>query len=103
MDDVVTFGTPADVVRVAEGIDLECADVRGEKREVLSAGGEHVPWVEVDKGHEEVNAYGRACGDDQVGEDIVAKVEGCCWTFELDNDDIYGREDCVGHNYRIYD
>lgn len=29
MNDVVTLGTPADVVRVAEGIYLQRADVRG--------------------------------------------------------------------------
>ena len=29
MNDVVTFGAPADVVRVAKGIHLQCADVRG--------------------------------------------------------------------------
>ena len=29
VDDIVTFGTPADIVRVAEGIHLQCADVRG--------------------------------------------------------------------------
>ena len=29
MNDVVTLGTPTDVVRVAEGVYLQCADVRG--------------------------------------------------------------------------
>ena len=69
----------------------------------MAAGGEHVPWVKVDKGHEEVYAYGRAGGDDQVGKDVVAKVKGCGRIFEFNNDDVYGREDGVSHDYRVYD
>ena len=42
---------------VAEGVDLQGADVGGEEGEVLRAGGEHVPGVEVEEGHEEVQAY----------------------------------------------
>ena len=62
-----------------------------------------MPWVKVEEGHEEVYAYCRAGRYDQVGEDIVAKVEGCCWIFELDDDDVYGCEDGVDHDYRVYD
>lgn len=35
VDDVVAFGAPGDVVGVAEGVDLEGADVGGEEGEVL--------------------------------------------------------------------
>lgn len=35
MDDVVTFGAPGDVVRVAEGVDLQSADVRREEGKIL--------------------------------------------------------------------
>ena len=35
MDDVVAFGSPGDVVGVAEGVDLEGADVGREEGEVL--------------------------------------------------------------------
>ena len=35
VDDVVAFGTPGDVVGVAEGVDLQGADVGGEEGEVL--------------------------------------------------------------------
>ena len=62
-----------------------------------------MPWIEVEKGHEEVYAYGCAGGDDQIGKDIVAKSEGGGWTFELNNNDVYGCEDGVSHNYRVYD
>ncbi len=69
----------------------------------MGARGEHVPWVKVQKGHEEVYAYGRAGGDDQIGEYIVAEVEGGGWIFELDNDDVHGCEDGVEHDYGVYD
>ena len=35
VDDVVAFGAPGDVVRVAEGVDLQRADVGGQEGEVL--------------------------------------------------------------------
>lgn len=72
VDDVVAFRAPRDIVRVAEGVDLQGANVRGEESEVLRRGGEHMPWIEVKKGHQEVEAHGRAGGDDQVREDVVA-------------------------------
>lgn len=56
MDDVVTFRAPCDVVGVAEGVDLEGADVGGKEGEVLGCGCEHMPGVEVEEGHEEVEA-----------------------------------------------
>lgn len=49
VDYVVTFGAPGNVVGVAEGVDLEGADVGGEEGKVLCRGGEHVPWVEVEE------------------------------------------------------
>ena len=42
---------------VAEGVDLEGADVAREEEEVLDGGGNHVPWVEVEYGRVEVEAY----------------------------------------------
>lgn len=41
-------------MRVTEGVNLEGADIRGKKGKVLRRGGEHMPGVEVQKGHEEV-------------------------------------------------
>ena len=58
VDDVVAFGTPGDVVGVAEGVYLEGADVGREKGEVLGRGGEHVPGVEIKEGHQEVETDG---------------------------------------------
>ena len=58
MDDIIAFCAPGDVVGVAESVDLESADVGWEKREVLCGGGEHVPWVEVEEGHEEIEPDG---------------------------------------------
>ena len=57
VNDVVTFGPPRDVVSIAKGVNLERADVGGQKGKVLGRGGEHVPGVEVEEGHEEVEAY----------------------------------------------
>lgn len=58
VDDVVAFSTPCDVVGVAEGVDLQGADVRGEKSKILGGRGEHVPGVQVEERHEEIEAYG---------------------------------------------
>lgn len=58
MDDVVSFGSPGDIVRVAEGVDLERADVGREEQEIGSRRGEHVPRVEVEEGHEEIETHG---------------------------------------------
>ena len=51
MDDVVTFSAPGDVVGIAEGVDLKGADVRREEGKILRGGSEHVPGIEVEKGH----------------------------------------------------
>lgn len=97
VDDVVAFGAPGDVVGVAEGVDLQGADVGGEEGEVLRRGGEHVPGVEVEEGHEEVEADGGSGGDDEVGEDVVAEFEGGVGGSELGDDDVEGGEGGVGH------
>lgn len=74
---------------IAEGVDLEGADVGGEEGEVLGGGGEHVPGVEVEEGHEEVKADGCGGGDDEIGEDVVAEDLGLLWILQLfhDNED----------------
>ena len=71
VDDVVAFGTPGDVVGVAEGVYLEGADVGWEKGEILGRGGKHVPGIEVEEGHQEIETDGGAGGDDEIGEDVV--------------------------------
>lgn len=103
MDDVVSFSAPGNVVRVAERVDLQGADIRREKGEVLRGRGEHVPGVEVEEGHEEVEADGGGGGDDQVGEEVVAQLERGGGRFELDNDNVQGGEGGVGHDYRVHD
>lgn len=57
VDDVVAFGAPCDVVGVAEGVNLQGADVRGEKGKILGGRSEHVPGVQVEERHEEIKAY----------------------------------------------
>ena len=86
---------------VTECVDLQSADVGGEEGKVLGGGGEHVPGVEVEERHEEVEADGGGCGDDEVGEDVVAEVEGGFGVFKLDDDDVKGAEDGVDHYYGI--
>ena len=56
MDRIVTFCAPRYVVGVAEGVDLQSADVGWEEGEVLRRGGEHVPGVEVEEGGVEVKS-----------------------------------------------
>ena len=58
VDDIVALGAPGDIVGVAEGVDLQGADVGGKEGEVLGGGGEHVPRVKVEEGHEEVKSDG---------------------------------------------
>ena len=76
MDDVVALGTPSDVVGVAESVDLERADVGWQERKVLCGRGEHVPGIEVEERHEEVEANGRAGRDNKIREDVVTQGEG---------------------------
>lgn len=97
VDDVVALGAPSDVVGVAEGVDLQGADVRGQEGEVLRGRGEHVPGVEVEEGHEEVEADGGGGGDDEVGEEVVAQFDVCGRLAELEDDDVEGGEGGVGH------
>lgn len=75
MDNIIAFRAPGDIMSVAKGVDLQSADVRGKESEVLRRGGEHMPGVEIKKGHQEVEAHGRAGGDDQVREDVIADGE----------------------------
>ena len=103
MDDIVALGAPGDVVGVAEGVDLQGADVRGQEGEVLGGRGEHVPGVEVEEGHEEVEADGGAGRDDEVGEDVVADHQGSGGVFELRDDDVEGGEGGVGHDDGVDD
>ena len=58
MDDIVAFGAPRDVVGVTESVDLEGADIGREQGKILRRGSEHMPGIEVEEGHEEVEAYG---------------------------------------------
>ena len=57
---------------VAEGVDLEGADVGGKEEEVLCCRGEHMPGVKIEERHEEVEPHCRGGGDDKVGEDVIA-------------------------------
>lgn len=103
VDDVVAFGAPGDVVRVAEGVDLQRADVGWQEGEVLGRGGEHVPRIEVEEGHEEVQTDGGGGGDDKVGEEVVAQFQRGRRGFELEDDDVKGGERGVGHDHRVHD
>ena len=57
---------------VAEGVDLKGTDVGGEEEEVLRCRCEHVPGVEVEEGHEEVEPHSRGGRDHKVGEYVIA-------------------------------
>lgn len=67
VDFIGTFGTPGDVVPVAEGVDVEDVDVGGGEGEIGPEGVEHVPRVEVGEGSDEVETVGGDQGkDDQL-------------------------------------
>lgn len=57
---------------VTECVDLESDDVRWQHQEVLCRRCDHVPWVKVQKGHEEVDPQSGCGGDDEVSEDVVS-------------------------------
>lgn len=64
-----------------------------------------MPGVEIEEGHEEVQADGRGGGDDEIGEDVVADGDGSFIIAgvrgELEDDDVEGAEGGVGHYYRV--
>lgn len=104
MDYVVALCAPGYVVCVAEGVDLQRADVAGEEHEILCGGGEHVPWIEVEDRHEEVKADGGSGGYDEVGKDVVAHLEGGgVFVRELPDDDVEGCEGRVRHDDAVDD
>ena len=90
-------------MRVAEGVDLQCRDVTRQQGEVLRGRGEHVPGIEIHKGHEEVEADGRCGGDDEVGEGVVADCFGGIVVLELVDDNVDRGEGCVGHDETVAD
>ncbi len=75
MDDIVTFGAPCDVVSVTESVHLQRAYVRRKEGKVLRGRGKHVPRVEVEERHEEVDSDCGASRDNKVREDVIAEVE----------------------------
>lgn len=62
-----------------------------------------MPGVEVEEGHEEVEADGGGGGDDEVGEEVVAEFEVCGRGFELQDHDVQGSEGGVGHDNGVDD
>lgn len=57
-----------------------------------------MPGVEVEEGHDEVEADGGGGGDDKIGEEVAAEFEVCCGGFKLEDDNVKGCEGGVGHN-----
>jgi hypothetical protein len=51
---VVTFGTPCDVVRVTERVDIDNVDVSWGQEKVLQEAGEHMPWIQEEEADDKV-------------------------------------------------
>lgn len=85
-------------MRITKRVDLEGANVARQQGEILRGGGEHVPGIEVEEGHEEVEADGCRGGDDEVREDVVAELLLGFGVAELHDDDVDGGEGGVGHD-----
>lgn len=91
-------------MRVAEGVDLQGADVGWEEGEVLRGGGEHVPGVEVEEGGVEVQSDRGSQRHGEVGEDVVSEGNAICvFTGELADDDVDCREGGVDHDDAVDD
>lgn len=68
-----------------------------------------MPGIEVEEGHQEVQANGRRSRDDEIREDVVAKLEGSVGSLELRDDNVecckggvchyYGVDDHTGHEH----
>ena len=57
-----------------------------------------MPGVEVEEGHEEVNADRGAGRDDEVGEDVVAEDERGEGVFELNDYNVDRGKGSIGHD-----
>mgnify|MGYP007031667308 CR=1 FL=1 len=91
-------------MRVADGVDLQRADVRRQEDQVLQEGGEHAPGVEIHKGHDEAGANGRYCGHDDVNKDVIAQHQ--VWIVlktELADDDVDASENGPRHDDGVDD
>ena len=67
-----------------------------------------MPRIEVEEGHEEVEADGGDGADNEVGEDIVAELVGVVRLLQrmlgkLFDDDVECCEGRAGHDYRVCD
>ena len=62
-----------------------------------------MPRVQVEEGHEEVEADGRTGGDNEVREDVVAEDKGGGWAFELGDDDVESGKGGIGHDDGVND
>ena len=73
---VGALGAPGDVVGVAEGVDVEDVDVHGREEDVLKEGGKHVPRIQEEETHGEVENVCREEGDDERVEFFVGEEDG---------------------------
>ena len=62
-----------------------------------------MPRIEIEKGHEEVDADCGGRRDNEIGEDVVAEVKGGFWVLELYDYDIKGCKDRICHYDGIAD
>ena len=67
-----------------------------------------MPGIEVEERHQEVEAHRRDCADNEVREDVVAKlISAICFLegvlSELFDDDIEGGEGGIGHDDTVCD
>lgn len=103
VDDVVALGAPGDVVRVAEGVHLEHADVGRQQHKVLRRRREHVPRIEVEERHEEVEPDRRRQRHEERREGVAADHELRVLGRELLDDDPERGEDGVDHDDTVSD
>ena len=92
-------------MRVAEGVDLQGADVAGQQEKVLAGRGEHVPRVEVQERHGKVQTNGRGHGDNEVRKHVVTQCErdAAVLVCELPDDDVDDGEGRVHHDDAVDD
>lgn len=63
--------------RIAECVDLESANITRQHHKVLECGRKHMPRIEIEEAHQEINANRTSRANNQIGKDIIANLDLC--------------------------
>jgi hypothetical protein len=81
---------------------LQRADIRRDKEEILCGGGEYMPGIPVQKGHEEIETDDGGERRDQVVEEVVPEFEAGVGFGELVDYDVDACIRIIRHNHGVH-